>query len=73
MQRQRQTTEYQASRQRQPLVFFKPALIDEQDAVDHDGAGDQNGRCAENTTHTKAEAGDLDRCRLDFVRDEEQQ
>lgn len=73
MQRQGQSAEQQASRQCQPLAFFKPALTDEQSAVDHDGAGDQNGRCAENATHTKAEAGDLDRCRLDFVGDEEQQ
>ena len=50
VQYQGQPAEQQASRQRQPLAFFKPALMHEQNAVDHDGADDQHRCCVEYAT-----------------------
>ena len=64
--------EHQAGEQRQPLAFFQLALNDQDQAVDDDGAGDQDRRGAEDAAQLNALAGDFDGARIEFVDDEKE-
>src|SRR5476649_976891 len=73
VERQGQATEDQAGYERQPLALLQLALLDEERAVNHQGADDQHRGGTVNTAYSDLMSGDVDDPWIDFEDDEKQQ
>lgn len=73
MESQRQSAEYQARDQCQPLALLQFALRDEERSIDDHRAGNQHRRSTVDTPQLEAVAGQIDYTRVHLVNDEEQQ
>src|SRR3989344_6449228 len=70
---QGQAAEDQAGDEGQPLALLQLALLDEQRAVDHQGADDQHSGGTVDTAYSDLVAGNVDDPWIDFEDDEKQQ
>ena len=73
VERQGQAAEHQAGDERQPLALLQLALLDEQRAVNHQGADDQHRGGAVNTPDCQFMTANIDDPWIDFEDDEKQQ